>query len=274
MSWEYRSAYGEADTVRNWGLWATVSEQVPRASLPQERMCVGGCGEYMGTLSWVGITNRMLHKFIPPSVGCGDEGPTRGWISFNVFLSFSFCSRLLSSQFAPLHDPDPALKSFVSCGNWYLVSKSRTMGFLPRSLNIAYRESPSSNWSYASLACSLVAFSSPSPHTYLLVLLLPSSSYNQYLSSLPCALWDVTAGRQHPNPPPSHPHTPTPLVQGATGMKHHSSWSDRALSCVQKRTETYVRKFQEPSQLTLGTKMCNGWFDQHLFSIYWMLNMT
>lgn len=213
----------------------TSQQEVPRASLPQERMCAGRCGEYMGTLSWVGAINMMLHRFIPPSVSCGDEGPTRGWVSFNVFLSFSFCSQLLSSQIVPLHDPASSLESFLSCGSWFLVSKSRTMGFLPRNPSIAYRESPSSNLSCSSLVYSLVSFSSTPLHTYLLVLLLPSSSSSQYLFSLPCALWDITGGRQHPNLPPSHPHTLTPLVQGAMGMKCHSSRSDQALPCVQRR---------------------------------------
>lgn len=145
----------------------------------------------MGTLSWVGAID-MLHRFIPPSVSCGDEGLTRGWVSFNVFLSFPFCSQLLSSQIVPLHDPAWSLESFLSSGNWFLVSKSRTVGFLPRYPKSAYSKSPSSNWSCSSWAHSLVSFSSPPLHTYLLVLLLPSSSPSQYLFSLSCALWDNT----------------------------------------------------------------------------------
>lgn len=108
--------------------------------------------------------------------------------------------------------------------------------------------------------------SPPSPLHFILVPLLPSSSSSQYLFFLPYALWAISAGRQHPDLAPSYSHTPTPLVQGAMGVKRHSFGSDQVLLCVQRRElKFYVRKSQESSQLTLGIKMYKDWFDQHYF---------
>lgn len=163
----------------------------------------------MGTLSW----GDTINMFIPPSSSYGCEGPTTAESVLMYLCSFpiAVCSCLHRLQLVLIQPSLSNPSSFVETD--FLVSKSRTAGFIWRNLHIAYRELPSSNWNClpSTLLSPFLPTYPPLPSLFFYFTSPPST---HSLVSLLCALWCINASRQPSSFPPPCPCTFSPKSLG------------------------------------------------------------